>query len=476
MREAARKIKEWREDPVKFVVDVFNIEPDTWQAEVLRAFPKNQRIALQASKGPGKTFLLSCIAWNFISTRPHPKIAACSISADNLADNLWPEMSKLQKRSEFLQHEFEWTKTRIYAKAHPETWFMSARTFPKTADKTRQADTLAGFHADYLLFLMDESGGIPDSVAATAEAGLATGIETHLVQAGNPTHLEGPLYRAATNERHLWWVKEISGDPDDPNRAPRVSIEWARQQIEKYGRDNPWVLVNVFGKFPPSSLNTLLGPNEVQEAMKRHYRIEEYGHAQKRIGVDCSRFGDDSSVIFKRQGLVAFPPIEMRNARSNEIAARIISEKHTFNYEMAFIDETGGYGSGVIDALIQAGDTPTGVNASGKPTKISYYNKRAECWWEMAEWVKRGGAIPAGCPELAGELTIPTYTFKNGKLMIEPKDQIKERLQRSPDRADALSLTFAIPELPAQATDDYDWLKAGNNQHDYDPLDPARWE
>ena len=84
---------------------------------------------------------------------------------------------------------------------------MSARTWSKSADTQQQADTLAGLHADYLLFLLDESGGIPESVMATAEAGLASGVETKLVQAGNPTSISGPLYRACVQDRALWWVK-----------------------------------------------------------------------------------------------------------------------------------------------------------------------------------------------------------------------------------------------------------------------------
>ena len=107
---------------------------------------------------------------------------------------------------------------------------------------------------------------------ATAEAALASCVEGHIVQAGNPTHLEGPLYRACTSERRLWHLTEITGDPDDPRRATRISAQWAREQIEKYGRDNPWVLVNVFGRFPPSSLDTLIGPDECAEATKRAYR------------------------------------------------------------------------------------------------------------------------------------------------------------------------------------------------------------
>jgi hypothetical protein len=78
-----------------------------------------------------------------------------------------------------------------------------------------------------------------------------------------------------------------------------------------------------------------------------------------------------------------------------------------------------------------------------------YRNRRAEMWLEMAEWVKRGGALPQ-VPELVAELTTPTYTFVNGRFALEEKDQVKKRLGRSPDLGDALALTFAMPDAPAQ--------------------------
>lgn len=450
MTPSQARISEWRASPAQFVHQCFGVEPDAWQLDALNAFPHHNRLAMKAAKGVGKSTILAWCIWNFIATRPHPKIAVTSISADNLSDGLWSELSKWQQRSDFLKNMFTWTKTRVSANDAPETWWISARTWAKAADKSQQANTLAGLHADYLLFVLDEAGGIPDAVMAAAEAGLSTGKETKIMMAGNPTHLEGPLYRACTLERHLWWVAEITADPNDPKRSPRVDINWAKQQIDKYGADNPWVLVNVFGRFPPASINTLLGPDDVTQAMARGYQEDKYNFAQKRLGIDVARFGDDRTIIFPRQGLRAFKPTEMRGARSNEIAARIIKGKAKWESEVEFIDDSGGYGSGVIDFMLQSGHAPYPVNFAGKALDSRYHNIRAEMWFKMAEWVKRGGMLPK-VPELVRELTVPTYTFtSSGKFLIEPKDQIKERLQFSPDLADALCLTFALPEMPAK--------------------------
>ena len=171
---AAEQVRRWREQPASMVRELFGVTPDAWQEDVLAAFPLNQRIAMKACKGPGKTAVLSWLCWNFILTRPYPKIAATSISADNLADNLWTEMAMWQQKSPLLKKAFTWTKTRIFANDHPETWWMAARSWSKTADKSQQANTLAGLHADYIMFVLDESGGIPDAVMASAEAALSS--------------------------------------------------------------------------------------------------------------------------------------------------------------------------------------------------------------------------------------------------------------------------------------------------------------
>ncbi len=467
------KISLYRRDPVAFVREKMGVEPDNWQAEVLRAFPTNQRIAMKACKGPGKTTVLAWLGWNFLCTRPYPKVAATSITSDNLNDGLWTEMAKWQNKSPLLREKFLWTKTRIVSRDHPENWFMSARTWPKSADTNRQADTLAGLHADYLLFLIDESGGIPDAVMVAAEAGLATGIETKIVQAGNPTHLEGPLYRACVADRSMWYVVEITGDPDSTDRATRIDVNWARQQIKTYGKDNPWVLVNVFGQFPPSSINTLLGPDEIRDSMKRTVTADVIQHAQRRLGIDVARFGDDRSVLFPRQGLVAFKPVELRNMRTTDIAARAAHAILKWKAEIQFIDDTGHWGHGVIDNLITAGFNPQGIQFHGKPIDPRYKNKRVEMWFMMAEWVKRGGCLP-NISELVGELATPTYTFSNGKVCLEDKDQIKQRLGRSPDLADALALTFALPDVPAGTHIPFGRNHDNTILHEWDPFDESR--
>lgn len=455
-------LKRWKERPDIFVREVFGIVPDDWQDEVLRAFPHSPRIAMKASKGPGKTACLAWMAWNFMLTRPYPKIAATSITGSNLADNLWAELAKYQQRSEMLKQTFSWTKTRIFANDHPETWWMSARPWSKSANKDEQGNTLAGLHADYILFLIDESGAIPPVIGAAAEAALSSCIEGHIVQAGNTNSLDGMLYQACVKNRHAWNIITINGDPDDPKRSPRVNVEWAREQVRMYGRDNPFVLINVFGEFPPASFNSLIGIDEVEASMRRDYKIDEFERSARVLGVDVARSGADASVIFPRQGIQAFTPLKYRNI-DGTVGAGLVARKWTdWKADACFVDDTGGFGASWIDNLLRLGYSPIGIHFSEKSANPRYANKRTEMIFDTVEWIKRGGALPK-VPELLSALVETTYTFKGDALIIEPKEMIKERIGYSPDDLDALSLSFAQPVIKAS------YQEKGSHQTKYDP-------
>lgn len=476
---ARSRIKRWRENPVAFAYDNFKFEPDHWQRKALEVFPsmdaEKQRISLQACAGPGKSAILAICGWNFLCCygdhNDHPKGAAVSVTQDNLKDNLWPEFAKWQGRSQFLLEAFAWTKERIFAKDHPETWFLSARSWSKSANPEEQGRTLSGLHSKYILALIDESGDIPLPVLKAGEQALSTGPKFgKIIQAGNPTSLDGMLYAAATKLRDQWFVIRITGDPDDPDRSNRIDIDWARRQIAAYGRDDPWVKPYILGEFPAASINALIGIEDVEAAMRRHLSVDKYEWAQKRLGIDAARFGDDKWVIFPRQGLAAFKPVDMRNPRSHDVVARVAVAKNRFGSEREFFDDTGGYAAGAIDGLIQAGYSPTPVNFAGKAIDPRFYNRRAEMLWSAAQWVKRGGALP-NVPDLVGEMVAHTYSFKSGKLIVIEKDRVKEQIGRSPNYFDALGLTFAEPDMPAA-------LVAGMRQasHASTEFDPVRDE
>lgn len=196
--------------------------------------------------------------------------------------------------------------------------------------------------------------------------------------------------------------------------------------------------------FNAASDDALIPIDLVREAVTRQYRPEDYAAAPIVLGVDVARFGSDSSVIFRRQGLVAFEPIVVRQFDNMALADRVAREIEEHQPDAVFIDAGGG--QGVIDRLRQLGHQVVEVYFGGTANRSDLYaNRRMEMWADMKAWLQAGGAIPADTT-LQADLSAPTYGFQpSGKKILEAKDKIKERIGRSPDLADGLALTFASP-------------------------------
>ena len=440
-------LRQYEDKPQAMVEELFHVKPDPAQLKALEAFPHTPRIALQSCTGAGKTALLSWLGWNFLLTRAHAVIGAASVSKPTLKATLWPELSRWYGMSPLLQSVFEIQEEQIISREHPKTWHLRARSWAADANAEAIGNALRGFHADYVMWLLDETGAYPNSVLPVCEAIFSGNPkEAHIIQAGNPTHLSGPLYFAARHPEY-WLVIEITADPDDPNRTSRVSIEHARQQIAAWqgGRENPWVIVSILGKFPPSSLNALIGHEEVEASMKRFWKEHDIGEAARVLGVDVAREGDDKSVIAFRRGLQAFPFKQYRNLTSVPGAAQVNFVWSEYDADACFVDNTGGFGAGWLDQLRVLGRSPIGIHFNQRATQDDrYHNKRAELSFNLIEWIRGGGALPE-CRELVEQLTATTYTFQkdSSRLIIAPKDEIKTKIGHSPDEADAIALTFA---------------------------------
>lgn len=452
-RQFAAKKAGYLADPVSFVVERFKVTPDDWQAEVLRALAANHRIAMSACKGPGKSCLMAWIGWYLLSLHTLSKGIAVSITRENLRDGLWTELAYWQGRDPFLTANFDLNSDAIRSKWRPKTWWLSARGFAADADKTQQANTLAGLHAPVVFALLDEAGDYPEGVVAAAEGiHSVEGQQAWTVMGGNPTRVDGPLYTACNSDRARWHVTHITGDPEDPKRSPRISMEWAEQQIALWGRDNPWVMVNVLGLFPPTSSNTLISVNDVTNAMQRDVRPTDIAADAHVWGLDPARFGDDEQVLTRRKGLVSWRPDVYRNLDGVQLADQIALQLQKFEdhgdpCDCLFVD-VGGVGCSVFDhlAFLGWGYLMVAVDFGGAPTDPRFLNKRAEMWWNMSEWLRKR---PCGVPNdvvLAKELPGPRFSFKvsgkQTKFVLESKEDMKSRGLSSPNRADSLALTF----------------------------------
>tara|TARA_Y100000593_G_scaffold65586_1_gene120803 strand:- start:356 stop:1681 length:1326 start_codon:yes stop_codon:yes gene_type:complete len=215
----------------------------------------------------------------------------------------------------------------------------------------------------------------------------------------------------------------------------------------------------------------LIALADTEDAAKRVYQADHVKLFPVILGIDPARFGDDRSVVFRRQGKQAFKPVVYRGIDNMELASRVANliEEHT--PDAVFCD--AGAGSGVIDRLRQLSYDVIEVPFGGKAIKQQQYiNRRSEMWWLMKEWIEEGGAIPNDIA-LKQELATPIYWYDNvGRRVLESKDQIKKRLQGagSPDLADALALTFALPVAKKVPEDIYiKRRKESTGKTEYDP-------
>lgn len=215
----------------------------------------------------------------------------------------------------------------------------------------------------------------------------------------------------------------------------------------------------------------LIALADTEDAAKRTYQPDHVKMSPVVLGIDPARFGDDRSVVFRRQGKQGFKPIVYRGIDNMDLAARVANLIEEHNPDAVFCD--AGAGSGVIDRLRQLSYDVIEIPFGGKATKPEQYiNRRTEMWWLMKQWIEEGGAIPNDTA-LKQELATPIYWYDNvGRKVLESKDQIKKRLQGagSPDLADALALTFALPVAKKEMEDIYiKRRKVATQKEEYDP-------
>jgi hypothetical protein len=263
--------------------------------------------------------------------------------------------------------------------------------------------------------------------------------------AGNPTSTEGPLYRITKRDRARWWVYEISSDPADPNRTPRVDPAEAQAAIDAWGRDSDFVKVNILGQFPSQQANKLIGMDLALLAGKR---TVPQGYEQDALvfGYDVARFGDNACVLFARQGQMTWKPVIWREVDTMTQADRLAEEWEDRRPDQFFLDQSG-VGGGVIDRLRQMGIPVIAIDFGGTPLDVRFQDRRSEMYWRMAEWLKKGGVLYDSA-DLRAELVAPKFEYRQTgrvtKFKLESKDEMKKRGIQSPDMADALALTFAM--------------------------------
>ncbi len=145
----------YAKEPVYFVEDILLARPDENQKAILRSVAQEPMTSVRSGHGIGKSAVESWAVLWFLLTRPFPKIPCTAPTQHQLFDILWAEVHKWIRNNPALEREVTWTKEKIYMRGYPEEWFAVART-------ATVPDALQGFHAEHLLYIIDEASGVKE--------------------------------------------------------------------------------------------------------------------------------------------------------------------------------------------------------------------------------------------------------------------------------------------------------------------------
>lgn len=422
--------------------------PDDWQREYLtelgemikdRGFNGVDPVApiqkaTSSGHGIGKSALTAWLCDFIMSTRPFCKGVVTANTSPQLRTKTWAEVAKWTKRC-ITGHWFEVTSgmhMKMVNKEHPESWRIDAQTCAK-----ENSESFAGLHAasSTPFYIYDEASAIDDKIWEVSEGGMTDGEPMWFVF-GNPTRSSGRFFQSFNRFKHRWVHKQIDSRNSKMTNKTKLQ-EW----INDYGEDSDFVRVRVKGQFPRAGNCQFISLEDVENCRK--YKAEGWEQGLKTIAVDVARFGDDQTVIGKKQGRKVFPMDKYRGLDTMETADKVAEAIREFDPDAVFVDG-GGVGGGVVDRLKQLGYPVIDVNFGSKANDdVKYANKRAEMYGLARDALKAGLELPDD-NELADELIAVEYGFNpKQQILLEKKEDMKKRGLSSPDCADDLVLHWA---------------------------------
>ncbi len=453
-------------DPVAFAEDFLNFYPDDWQAKVMYDVCDYPFTAVKSGQGVGKTGVESAVILWYLCTRANAKIVATAPTKQQLQDVLWSEVSKWLVNTK-LERLVTWTKTKIYMNGHGERWFAVAKT-------SNRPENMQGYHEENMIFIVDEASGIDDEVME-AVMGTLSGKDNKLLMMGNPTKVSGIFYDAFHKDRRDYRTHTV-----DSRNSPRASKENIRRLINRYGEESDVVAVRVKGEFPSGDPTSFITLTEVENAVSRELegyekrRFDAYkfytngvvqniidipNDAEIRIGVDIARHGDDETVLAPRVGLFSLPLQTFGKQDLMKTTGRVMlmaKELHEiYNRDVAITLDDTGVGGGVTDRLkeIKAEDgldwlSVDPVNFAEKGDE-NYLGVISMMYGQFKDYIKEI-KLPDD-NDMIGQLSIRRFeVVSKGRIQIESKKEMKRRGHPSPDRAEAVVMSYYKPPFDAK--------------------------
>jgi len=404
-------------------------------------------MAASSGHGTGKSTLGAMIACWVLSTRPYSIGTVTANTYPQLESRTWAAIQKWMRMS-ITAHWFHIRAAGIYSRTSPEDWKCVAQTC-----KEENAQSFAGQHArtSSSWYMFDEASHIPDGIWDVAQGGLTDG-EPLWFAWGQPARKSGRFYEVCFGKaRDRWNVRCI-----DSRQSRFTNKGTIDQWIADYGEDSDFVRVRVKGIAPRAGDLQFIDQDRVDAAKVR--AAASFPDDPLVAGFDVSGGGQAWNIVWFRRGLDArsIPPIAIPGEHSQERSAilaklsEILGDKRPgHRVSMMFVDSA--YGAPYVERLRTRFDNIQEVNFGAPSPDRHQANMRAYMWERMKTWLERG-AIPADDVVLETDLTAPgSHLNRSDQLVIESKESMAKRGVASPDRGDALALTFAAHVPPVSA-------------------------
>lgn len=470
----------YEEDPIGFIERGLGETLWTKQKEIVSSVRDNKRTAVPACHAPGKSHIAArIIAW-WIAVHPvgTAQVVTTATTFRQVKNILWPHIRKLVKKSG-IGGEVSQVEWKIDGE------LVAFGFSPADTDET----AVQGIHAPHLLVVVDEAGGLSQTLGVALES-LMTGGHTRLLLLGNPpTDNEDSWFERACNS-DLYNVIPISAF-DTPNftgeesgvcrscppsvaehlvKTHLVDETWVQDVINEFGEDSAFVEARVHARFPRMSSNRTIPYGWLEAATENENPLE--GN-KIRLGVDVAADGGDEFVVAWAdgyQGTVRHRSSGSANSNPVDVAGMVLEqiraaeqvhrERQIKEPVVVKVDSIGvGWGvTGILkrwrdeqmhNAVIVAVNVAERAKESGK-----FHNQRAEMWWNFRtlvqpttteQGVTHNLRLDLDTKTLA-QLSGPTYkSDSSGRIVIESKKDMKKRGMHSPDRAEAVLLAFYEP-------------------------------
>ena len=433
-------IQLYHDEPVIFAEQILNVQPDEQQADILNSFYTcgKKRSTVRSGRGAGKTWTAGMLIWHFLCTRSMSQIYITAPAGGNIQGAIWPTLGKLHANMHpMYKNQFDFQTTQVKHKEFPHVWFALTRTA-----RQENPDSLAGTHAENMLYIIDEASGVSDDMFRVVDGSL-TEFDNYLLMLSNPRRLSGFFYKSHLplkkiteqfNQLHMSAIKS--------RWVTQASIDhWAKL----YSTDSNVYKIEVLGEFPDREDSAVIRLDWITQSLDR--QSEALG--EMRWGLDMGA-GNDKSVLIKRQGPKVFNDIRKYNYKDTmKVVGKVAAEYRDTPDDMKPVGiyvDTIGIGKGTGDRLRELDLPIIPAVASKKAVKKKYnYNSKSEWWMEMGEWFRDQNPSIPNDDELIEELsTVMCVPSSDGRFKVEDKAKYKSRLKRSPDTGDALAMTFSL--------------------------------